>query len=165
MRCGYSTQKMWSLALFWNQSIEGLVKKQKPFIAKAIFWEAIRCPSFSTNVVHFVNVFLGIISGQILSCICSVFPPLHVCCLLFSIADFKPIISLSVFIWSELSGEEPPLWSRLVCPLGGCNNWWWKSQRASYETQGWDINWIILFQFKGAALCQVVSKRKFGGLG
>lgn len=103
MRCGYSTQKMWSLALFWNQSIEGLVKKQKPFIAKAIFWEAIRCPSFSTNVVHFVNVFLGIISGQILSCICSVFPPLHVCCLLFSIADFKPIISLSVFICSEVS--------------------------------------------------------------
>jgi hypothetical protein len=29
----------------------------------------------STNVVHFVNGFLGIISGQMWSCICSVFPP------------------------------------------------------------------------------------------
>lgn len=119
MRCGCSTQKMRSLALFWNQSIEGLLKKQKPFIAKAIFWEAIRCPSFSTNVVHFVNVFLGIISGQILSCICSVFPPFHVCCLLFSIADFKPIISLSVFICSEVS------WAvrSHPCEAGLCVHW------------------------------------------
>jgi hypothetical protein len=52
----------------------GLAQKAKAFHCLGHFLRSHPLSIISTNV-HFVNGFLGIISGQILSCICSVFPP------------------------------------------------------------------------------------------